>query len=203
MPEFLGGPNVRKIVRRGTDKAPFGRVSVQTSGQMAVVRVHSPKPDRVNSHRGADLVPELEKALKKTVTLDVTPEASATHKFLRLSPYKARRVMDEVRGKYVDEALAILQFMPNKAARYVSKLIKSAAANAFEGWGAEPAELKVTLLTADGGPTMKRIQPRAMGRAYRILKRSAHIKVAVTAAEPKPLKSGRKPRRGQASVTRA
>jgi hypothetical protein len=50
---------------------------------------------------------------------------------------------------------------------------------------------------------MKRIQPRAMGRAYRILKRSAHIKVAVTAAEPKPLKSGRKPRRGQASVTRA
>ena len=60
MPEFLGGPNIRKIVRRGTDKAPFGRVSVQTSGQVAVVRVHSVKPERVTSRRSADLVPELE-----------------------------------------------------------------------------------------------------------------------------------------------
>lgn len=203
MPEFLGGPHIRKIVRRGTDKAPFGRVSVQTSGEVAVVRVHSVKPERVISRRSADLVPELERALKRTVTLDVTPEARATHKYIRLSPFKARRVMDEVRGKYVDEALAILQFMPNKAARYVSKLIRSAAANAFEGWGAEPGELKITLLTADPGPTMKRIQPRAMGRAYRILKRSAHLSVAVTAAEARPQKSGRKPRRGTASVTRA
>lgn len=203
MPEFLGGPNIRKIVRRGTDKAPFGRVTVQTAGQMAVVRVHSVRPERVNGRRSADLVPELERALKRTVTLDVTPEAHAVHKYIRLSPTKARRIMDEVRGKYVDEALAILQFMPNKAARYVAKLIRSAAANAFEGWGAEPGELKVTWLTADPGPTMKRIQPRAMGRAYRILKRSSHLSVAVTAAEPRPAKSGRRPRRGQASVTRA
>lgn len=203
MPEFLGGPNIRKIVRHGTDKAPFGRVTVQTSGQMAVVRVHSVKPERVSTRRSADLVPQLERALKRTVTVDVTPEAHAVHKYIRLSPTKARRIMDEVRGKYVDEALAILQFMPNKAARYVSKLIRSAAANAFEGWGAEPSELKVSVLTADPGPTMKRIQPRAMGRAYRILKRSSHLSVAVTAAEPRPAKSGRQRRRGQAAVTRA
>jgi len=203
MPEFLGGPNIRKIVRQGTDKAPFGRVTVQTSGPMAVVRVHSVKPERVMTRRSADLVPELERALKRTVTVDVTPEAQAVHKYVRVSPTKARRVMDEIRGKYVDEALSTLQFIPNRAARYVEKLIRSAAANAFEGWGGEPAELKVALLTADPGPTQKRIQPRAMGRAYRILKRSAHLTAAVQAAEPRPLKGGAARRRGRAAVTRA
>lgn len=204
MAEFLGGAGLRRIVRRGTEKAPFKRVSVQASGPVAVVRVHTVKPDTFQSRRGADLVPDLERALKKAVTIDVTPEAQAIHKYVRVSPTKARRVMDEVRGKYVDEALAILQFVPNRAARYVEKLVRSAAANAFEGWGGEPTELKVALLTADPGPTQKRIQPRAMGRAYRILKRSAHLTVAVQAAEPRPLKGGATARRrGRAAVTRA
>ena len=165
------------------------------------MNVHTVKPDQFQARRGADLVPELERALKKTVTVDVTPEAHAVHKFVRVSPTKARRVMNELRGKYVDEALAILQFVPNRAARYIHKLIRSAAANAHEGWGAEPHELKVTLLHADGGPTFKRIRPRAMGRAYRILKRTSHLRVAVTAAEPKA-RSNQRPR-GRASVTRA
>ena len=203
MAEYLGGPGLRKIIRRGTEKAPFGRVTVQASGGVAVVNVHSVKPDTIQARRNADLVPELEKALGKAVTVDVKPEAHAVHKYIRVPPNKARRVMDEVRGKYVDEALAILQFMPNRAARYVSKLIRSAAANAFEGWGGEPAELKVVHLTADPGPTMKRIQPRAMGRAYRILKRSAHLSVAVQAAEARPTKGGATRRRGRAAVTRA
>jgi len=202
MPEYLGGTNLRRIVRRETDKAPFGRVSVVTSGPMAVVRVHTVRPERVDSHRSADLVPELERVLDRTVTVDTVPEASAYHKYVRLSATKARRVMDEVRGRYVDEALAILQFMPNKAARLVSKLIRSAAANAFEGFGADPAELKVCLLTADVGPTQKRIKPRAMGRAYRILKRTAHLTAAVTVAPPRPVKTGSR-RRGAAKVTRA
>jgi large subunit ribosomal protein L22 len=200
----LAGPGIRKIVRRGTEKAPFKRVSVETSGRVAVVNVHTVRPDTFQSRRGADLIPELEKALNRTVTIDVKPEAQAVHKFVRLSPTKARRVMNVVRGKYVDEALAILQFMPNRAARYVEKLIRSAAANAFEGWGADPSELKVVWLIADAGPTMKRIKPRAMGRAYRILKRSSHISVAVQAADPRPLKGGAARRqRGRAAVTRA
>ncbi len=201
MGEYLGGPGLRKIIRRGTEKAPFGRVVVQASGNVAVVDVRTVKPDTFQGRRGADLVPELEKALGRSVTIDVTPEAHAVHKFVRVPPNKARRIMNELRGMYVDEALAALQFMPQRAARYISKLIRSAAANAYEGWGGEPAELKVTVLTADPGPTMKRIQPRAMGRAYRILKRSSHLSVAVTAAEPRPLKGAR--RRGRASVTRA
>lgn len=203
MGEYQGGPAIRRILRRGTEKAPFGRVVVQGSGNVAVVDVRTVRPDHFESRRGADLVPELEKALGKSVTVDVTPEAHAVFKFVRVPPNKARRIMNELRGMYVDEALAALQFMPQRAARYISKLIRSAAANAEEGWGAETSELKITLLTADGGPTMKRIQPRAMGRAYRILKRSSHLTVAVTAAEPRPVKSGAQRRRGRAAVTRA
>jgi large subunit ribosomal protein L22 len=188
-------------VRRGTDKAPFGRLTVLSSGQVAVVKVHTVKPDTFDGRRNADLVPDLEKALRRTVTIDVVAEAHAVHKYVRVPPFKARRIMDEVRGKHVDEALALLQFIPNRAARYVEKLIKSAAANAEEGFGAEHSELKIALIQADPGPTMKRIKPRAMGRAYRILKRSSHLSVSVQAAEPKPAKTGT--RRGRANVTRA
>jgi len=203
MPEYTAGPGVRRIIRRGTNKAPFGRVTVQAAGQVAVVNVHTVKPDTFQNRRGADLVPELERALDRSVTVEVKPEAQAVHKYVRVPPNKARRVMDEVRGKYVDEALATLQFMPNRAARYVHKLIRSAAANAFEGWGAEPHELQISVLTADPGPTMKRIQPRAMGRAYRIVKRTAHLSVAVQEAVPKPFRGRAQRQRGRAAVTRA
>ncbi len=203
MGEYQGGPGLRRIVRKETSKAPFGRVTVHGSGKVAVVNVHTVKPDTFGTRRGAELVPALEKLLRKSVTIDVTPEAHAVHKFIRLSPFKARRVMDEVRGKYVDEALAILQFLPNKAARIVAKLIGSAAANAYEGWGAEPHELRITLLHADGGPTMKRIKPRAMGRAYRILKRTCHLSIAVSAAPPKPFRNRDARVRGRAAVKRA
>src|SRR5438045_138173 len=153
MPEYLAGPSVRRILRDRTDKAPFGRVTIEASGPMAVVNVYTVKPDTFQNRRSPDLVPELERALDRTVTIDVKPEAHAVHKYIRVPPNKARRIMDEVRGKYVDEALAILQFLPNRAAGYIGKLIRSAAANAFEGWGAEPQELKISVLHADPGPT--------------------------------------------------
>ena len=188
MPQYEGGPGLRRIVREGTEKAPFKRVTVHSAGQVAVVNVHTVKPDTFNQRRGADLVPELERALNRAVTIEVRPEAQAIHKYIRVPPNKARRVMDAIRGKYVDEALAILRFTPNRAARYIEKLIRSAAANAFEGWGGEPNELKITVLKADSGPTMKRIQPRAMGRAYRILKRSSHITVVVGEGAPRPVR---------------
>ena len=203
MAESLAGQNVRKILRQETDKAPFGRVTLLTSKGVAVVRVHTVKPEKFERQRSTELVPELERVLKRSVTVDITPEAQAVHKYIRVPPNKARRVMNEIRGKYVDEALAILKFLPNRAARYIEKLVKSAAANAYEGWAAEPNELKISLLTADPGPTMKRIQPRAMGRTFRILKRTSHLTVAVQAAEQRPLKRGGARRRGQATVTRA
>src|SRR5436190_19679520 len=102
MPLELAGPHLRRIIREETNKAPFGRVTVQAAGGVAVVNVHTVKPDTFTARRSADLVPELERVLKRTVTVDVTPEAHAVHKFIRLSPTKARRVMNELRGKYVD-----------------------------------------------------------------------------------------------------
>jgi large subunit ribosomal protein L22 len=110
-------------------------------------------------------------------------EARAIAKYVRIAPRKVRRVVDLVRGKYVDEALAVLKFVPNRAAKQVGKVVASAAANAENNLGADRDLLKVSLAMVDQGPTMKRIQPRAMGRAYRILKRSSHITVVVSEAD--------------------
>jgi len=200
MGEYLAGPAIRRIIRGATDKAAFGRVTVQTSGSVAVVNVHTVRPEAFEESRGPNLVLELEQVLGRSVTVEVTPEAQAHHKFVRLPPNKARRVMNELRGKYVDQALAALKFTPNRAARYIEKLVTSAAANAQEGWGADTDELKISVLTADPGPTMKRVRPRAMGRAYRILKRTSHLFVCVSHAEERPSKARR---RGRAAVTRA
>ena len=110
-------------------------------------------------------------------------EARAIAKYVRIAPRKVRRVVDLVRGKYVDEALAVLKFVPNRAAKQVGKVVSSAAANAENNLGADRELLKISLAFVDQGPTMKRIQPRAMGRAYRILKRTSHITVVVSEAE--------------------
>jgi len=200
MPIYEGGIHLRRLIREETNKAPIGRVTVDGAGPLAVVRIHTSRPDRVQRGRTEDLVPELERTLKKSVTVEIVPEARAEARQVRIPPNKARRLMDELRGKYADEALAYLQFAPNRGAEYLGKLILSAVANAEEGWGADIGELKISLLKADAGPTIKRIQPRAMGRAYRILRRSSHLTVALQAAERTRRPRGR--RRGAAAVTR-
>jgi len=110
----------------------------------------------------------------------------AVAKFVRIAPRKVRRVVDLVRGKYVDEALAILKFLPSRAAKPVSKVIASAAANAENNDGMNPDLLKVTGAMVDQGPSLKRIKPRAMGRAYRILKRTSHITIYVQEGPERP-----------------
>src|SRR6266542_6303521 len=104
-------------------------------------------------------------------------QTQAVAKYVRIAPRKVRRVVDLVRGKYVDEALRTLQFLPNRAAKQVSKVVKSAAANAENNFAMDMETLKIATAYVDVGPTMKRVQPGAMGRAYRILKRSSHITV--------------------------
>lgn len=110
-------------------------------------------------------------------------ETRAVAKYLRVSPTKARIVMDLVRGKDVKEAQAILKFTPNAAAALISKVVKSAAANATNNFDANGDRLYINRAFVDQGPTMKRVQPRAQGRAYRILKRSSHITVFVAERE--------------------
>lgn len=107
-------------------------------------------------------------------------QVSATTKRLRISPQKVRLIVDQVRGKAVDDALEILSFSPQKAAGLVRKVIESAIANAENNEGADIDELKISEVFVNAGLTMKRIKTRAKGRADRILKRTSHITVTVT-----------------------
>ena len=106
-------------------------------------------------------------------------EAKAAIKQIRISPQKARLVADLVRGKDVGTAINTLRFMPKKAARIIQKLLESAVANASQNEAIDVDTLYVKTITVDGGSTLKRIRPRAMGRASRILKRSSHINVVL------------------------
>ena len=107
------------------------------------------------------------------------PSAIAVARFVRVSPTKARRVIDLVRGKSVTEALDILRFSPQAAAEPLFKVVASAAANAENNLDLDPDTLVVAAAYADEGPTLKRIRPRAQGRAYRIRKRTSHITIVV------------------------
>ena len=115
-------------------------------------------------------------------------EATATAKYVRMTPRKVRFVMDTIRGKYADEALAQLKFTPNHAAAEIAKVLRSAMANAENNFDMDPDTLRIARCFVDVGPTLKRVQPRAQGRAYRILKRMSHITVVVEDAPPRPRK---------------
>jgi large subunit ribosomal protein L22 len=136
------------------------------------------------------------------------PSAVAKARFVRVSPTKARRVINLVRGKSVSEALDILRWAPQAASLPVAKVIASAAANAQNNNGLDPATLVVATVYADDGPTAKRIRPRAQGRAFRIRRRTSHITVVV---ESRPTKDARgsqsastaRARRAQASKAAA
>jgi len=106
-------------------------------------------------------------------------EVVAKLKGARLSAQKARLVADQIRGKGVEEALLILTYSPKKGAEIIKKVLDSAIANAEHNEGADVDELKVSTIFVDEGLTMKRISPRAKGRADRIFKRSCHITVKV------------------------
>ena len=106
-------------------------------------------------------------------------EVRAKHTFARISPQKCRLVVDQIRGLPVEKALETLVFSNKKAADLVRKVLESAIANAEHNEGADIDELYVSSTFVDEGPTMKRIQPRAKGRADRIIKRSSHITVMV------------------------
>ena len=110
-------------------------------------------------------------------------EVKAIAKYIRMSPFKVRRVLDQIRGRSYREALIILEFMPYKACEEIVKVLRSAAANAEHNNGMDPANLVVSTAFADQGPVLKRFRPRAQGRAFQIRKPSCHITVAVAAVD--------------------
>ncbi|GJF08154.1 50S ribosomal protein L22 [Mycolicibacterium cyprinidarum] len=123
--------------------------------------------------------------MSTTKALIEYPSATAVARHVGISASKARRVIDLVRGKSVEEALDILRWAPQSASEPVAKAIASAAANAQNNDGLDPATLVVATVYADEGPTAKRIRPRAQGRAFRIRKRTSHITVIVESRPPK------------------
>ena len=112
-----------------------------------------------------------------------TTEVKAIARYIRMSPFKVRRVLDQIRGRSYREALIILEFMPYRACEPILTVLRSAVANAEHNAGLDPAKLVVSQAYADGGPSLKRFRPRAQGRAYQIRKPTCHITIAVAEAE--------------------
>ena len=120
-----------------------------------------------------------EKKERIEATKDRRPRASA--KYVRISPFKVRIVLDIIRGKGLREAVAILENTPKSACEPIKKVLLSAAANAENNLGMTRDNLFVAKCYADQGPTLKRVMPRAQGRAFRILKRTSHITIVLDA----------------------
>jgi large subunit ribosomal protein L22 len=138
-------------------------------------------------------------------------EARAQARYVRVTPMKARRVIDLIRGMNAADAQAVLRFAPQAASEPIGKVLDSAIANATNNHAMDARALVVSAAFVDEGPTMKRIRPRAQGRAYRIRKRSSHITVIVSdgtvqapVAKAKPAaKAAEKPAATKAPATKA
>jgi large subunit ribosomal protein L22 len=137
--------------------------------------------------RKAEAAPAAEAAPKararKTRGNGAAAGPHAQLRFLRVAPRKVRIVADEVRGMKVGDALALLKYTPQRAAEHLAKLLRSAVANAEQRGGRVDVDaLYVKTLTVDQGPKMRRFMPRAMGRAYRVEKKTSHVYVELGTA---------------------
>src|SRR5437764_12683968 len=113
-------------------------------------------------------------------------EYSAVHRYADMSPHKIRPFATLIRGRSADEALELLRYLPNKSARLLEQVVKSALGNAEDRGARAIEELVVVESRVDGGPIMKRIMPRARGTAYQIKRRYSHIHVTLSDLEPEP-----------------
>ena len=132
--------------------------------------------------------------MSETNEVTELPRSSATLRHARMTPMKARRVVNLIRGRSAADAASILRFAPQAASEPVAKLLASAVANAENNQGLDPESLIVDRVYVNEGPTLKRFQPRAQGRAFRIRKRTSHITielVSVSADQSNGRKAGR------------
>ncbi len=114
-------------------------------------------------------------------------EVSATAKYIRVQPRKVRIIADEVRGISAARAASLLRFHPSKSAKLLHKVLMSAVANAANNNGLNPDSLKISGITINEGPSLKRMQARAMGRGNRILKKTSHITVVLEDVDPEAI----------------
>ncbi len=108
------------------------------------------------------------------------PSYKAVHRFARISVRKVRPILDLIRGKYADDAVDILKYMPHRGARMIEQVLKSSMANAEDKGERNVGDLVVSEIFGDGGPMFKRLMPRARGMAYMIRRRSCHITITLS-----------------------
>jgi large subunit ribosomal protein L22 len=128
---------------------------------------------------------------------DAANTAFARATYVRVTPMKARRVIELIRDMPAQEALSVLKFAPQAASEPVAKVLASAIANAEHNHSLDPESLIVSRAFVDEGPTMKRFRPRAQGRAFRINKRTSHITIEVESVEAAPVASRNSARKGR------
>jgi large subunit ribosomal protein L22 len=122
---------------------------------------------------------------------DEVQTAIARASYVRVTPMKARRVIDLIRDMPAQEALSVLKFAPQAASEQIAKVLASAIANAEHNFSLDPESLIISRAYVDEGPTMKRFRPRAQGRAYRIRKRTSHITIEVESVDTPSTTKGR------------
>jgi large subunit ribosomal protein L22 len=159
--------------------------AAKSSAKKAVKAVAKKATKKRTSKKAEAKAPAKPKAAEKKVApeLIAAPVVRASARYVRIAPRKARLIADQVRGLHIEKARALLQFSPRGAAQDIQKLIDSAAANAENNHDLIGDEMKVSSITVDEGPTLKRYRPRAQGRATPIHKRTSHIAVALTPVE--------------------
>jgi ribosomal protein L22 len=156
---------------------------VEEAPAEAPVAEEAPTPRRSRAKQAETPAEEPKPAAKPAPGVNGRPVVRAHAKYVRTSARKARLVCDHIRGKSVPEARAILAHTPRAVAEDWSKLLESAVANAEHNHELLGDDLRILSVTADEGPTLKRFQPRAMGRASRIRKRTSHLSIALTPKE--------------------
>jgi ribosomal protein L22 len=179
--------NSKKAPKKAADK----KIVKEPAKKAAAKKEGAPKKAAKKAAKKADSKKAATKAeSKKAPAKKAAPKAPAappvvraSARYVRIAPRKARLIADQVRGLHIEKARALLQFSPRGAAEDIHKLIDSAAANAENNHDLVGDEMKVSSITVDEGPTLKRFRPRAKGRATPIHKRTSHIAVALTPVE--------------------
>ena len=163
-------------------KAPKAKKESKKPAKKADAKDAKGKDSKAKSSK-AKKEPAKKAAPKERKAPAAPPVVKASARYVRIAPRKARLIADQVRGLHIEKARALLQFSPRTAAEDIHKLINSAAANAENNHDLIGDEMRVSSITVDEGPTLRRFRPRAMGRATPINKRTSHIRVALTPVE--------------------
>jgi ribosomal protein L22 len=163
------------------------KAAKKAEGKKTVAKKETAKKDapKESSKKSAKAkkAPAKKAAPKARKAAPVAPVVRASARYVRIAPRKARLIADQVRGLHIEKARALLRFSPRGAAQDIHKLIDSAASNAENNHDLIGDEMRISEITVDEGPTLRRFRPRALGRASRINKRTCHIAVALSPEE--------------------